>query len=135
MRFLRRRQIESYNPVVAATTVEKELYQGYDIQFLFLDTNGSTGPSGTLEFSIEINGIQVYNGSLLELNAENALRYGFNSVDFATGQNLFVGLLELKPSAANGNVSHQYIKSIKIKTTSGNVDALDITVGEIIDIT
>lgn len=128
MRFLKRRKIEQYNPV-DTSPVEKELYQGCDIQFLFLDTNEG---AGTLEFSIEINGVQVYNGTLLQLNEENGLLYGFNS-NFTTGKNKFVGLLELK-QLVNGGVSVQQIKSVKIKSTGGTATLLDITVGEIIDI-
>lgn len=128
MLFTRRRKIAEFDPT---GTTEKELYQGAPIQFLFFDCNGAGGTS--LTFSIEIDGVQVYNGTLLQLNEENALLYGFSS-SFGSGQNILVGLLELESIISSRQRSRKPVKSVEFKYVSGDFDALNITVGELIDI-
>ena len=125
MRYLRRRLIENLD---ATGAIEKELYEGYEIQFILIDTDA--GGTKTLSFGIEINGTQIYNGSLAELRDENALIYGFDD----TTQNENVGLLDLKEMLSNNGGMNNSIRSVKLKAEASGGDDFDVIIGELIDI-
>lgn len=125
MRYLRRRLLKELD---ATSALEKELYEGYDIQFILIDT--SDGTPQTLSFSVEINGTQVFNGTLAELRDENALIYGFND----SAENLYVGLLDLKEMLSGNGGINGNIRSIKLKVEASGANNFDVTIGELIDI-
>ena len=127
MKFIRRRKIPTITP---SATTEQELFEGYDIKFLVIDCHDKTS-GGPLDFSIEINGVQVYRNILGRLTGENAYIYGF---DIST-ENLRVGILNLKEITSREIMKPGEIKSVVFKNKGPYpYDVLDITVGEVIEI-
>jgi len=120
--------------LVPGTDIEKELYQGDPIQFIFLDCV-EAGAGTDLLFTIEINGVQVFKGRLSDLNAENGLKNGFIS-NFTAGENLSCGFLDLRNGSLNnigGNIHSVTWKFIDDSAFT-EFNKLDITVGELINV-
>ena len=132
MKIIRRRQLDNFDPAGATVDTEKELYDGYDVQFLFIDCTGD--PATILDFAIEIDGIQLFKSTLSRLNKENALLYGFNCT--AGAENADVGLIDIRSMIRTENGAIKKPKSIKfiafLATTT--CTSVDLVVGELIDI-
>jgi len=130
MKLIKRRQLDNFDPTASTVDTEKELYDGHDIQFLFIDCNGD--PVKVLDFAVEIDGIQLFNSSLSVLNKENALMYGFvNGTD-----NTDIGLLDIRNllKTENGRIKKPTsIKFIAFCATT-TCTSVDVIIGEVIDI-
>ena len=108
-----------------------ELYDGAVIKFIFLDTYEDLGK--ILNFSILINGVQVFFGVLSDLTIENGLMFGF---DGSGTENANIGILDLKSTTISRNVSPEQIKSVKLRintatTTATLTDVIIAEYGEI----
>ena len=122
---MKRRKI--HIPSAAAVVDDIELYDGAVIKFIFLDTYEDLGK--ILNFSILINGVQVFFGVLSDLTIENGLMFGF---DGSGTENANIGILDLKSTTISRNVSPKQIKSVKLRINTATTTATltDVIVAE-----
>jgi len=87
MQYIRRRKIPSFT--YSGTDIRKEIFGGYPIKYILIDATADS------DFAVEINGVEIINYSINNLNRENAVRYGF---DFSTtpGENLYHCILSFE---------------------------------------
>ena len=132
MKVIRRRQLDNFDPAGASVDTEKELYDGYDVQFIFIDCTGD--PGTVLDFAIEIDGVQLFNTVLTRLNKENALLYGFNNTGGA--DNADIGLIDIRSMIRTENGAIKKPKSIKFIAflSTSTCTSVDLIIGELIDI-